>query len=114
MAADFEFSGLDGVLQRLQEWGDGALAAADGAVETAAADAADMARAAVPVRSGDLQRSIESERVSWGLAKVEAGSGAPYAAIVNARTGFFSRPVDTVQQELRGRVSTAIGKAVFG
>ena len=114
MPADFEFSGLDQVVQRLQAWGDDALAAADDAVEQAAADAAESARATVRVRTGDLQRSIESERVSWGLAKVEVGEGAPYARVVNARTGFFSRAVDTVQQELRSRVSVAIGKAVFG
>ena len=114
MATEFEFSGLDGVLQRIQAWGDDALAAADDAVEQAASDAAESARAAVPVRSGDLQRSIESERVSWGFAKVEVGESAPYARVVDARTGFFSRPVDTVQQELRTRVSAAIGKAVFG
>ena len=77
--ADFEFSGLDQFVQRFEAWGDDVLQAADSAVTQAAADAADNARAAVPVRSGDLQRSITSERVSWGLAKVEAGSGAPYA-----------------------------------
>ena len=114
MPANFEFTGLDQFVQRLQAWGDDVLQAADSAVEEAAADAASGARAAVPVRSGDLQRSIESERVSWGLAKVEVGEGAPYARVVNARTGFFSRPVDTVQRELRERVSSAIGKAVFG
>ena len=78
MPADFEFSGLEGVLQRLQEWGDDALAAADGAVETAAADAASGARAAVPVRTGNLQRSITSQRLAWGLAVVEAGEGVAY------------------------------------
>ena len=111
--ADFSFDGLDGVLQRMQEWGDDVVNAADEAVEEAASDAADMARAAVPVRSGDLQRSITSERVSWGLAKVEAGSGAPYARIVDKRTGFFTVPVDQVQQELRDRVAAAIVGAAF-
>ena len=87
--ADFEFQGLDQVLSNLERWGEGALDAADEAVETAAADAADLARDRVPVRSGDLQRSIASERVSWGFSKVEVGAGAPYARVVNAGTGFL-------------------------
>ena len=111
---DFEIQGLDDVIANLERWGEGALDAADGAVEQAAADAADMARDRVPVKSGDLQRSITSERVSWGLAKVEAGEGLGYARTVEAFSGFFNRSVDQVQQELRGRVSAAIGKAVFG
>ena len=109
----FEVEGLQGVIDRLSAWGDGALAAADSAVEQAAADAADLARERVPVRSGRLQRSITSERVSWGLAKVEAGEGLGYARTVEQYSGFFNRSVDQVQQELRERVSSAVATAVF-
>ena len=111
---EFELTGLSDVIDRLEAWGDGALDAADQAVEQAAADAADMARDRVPVRSGDLQRSITSQRVSWGLATIEAGEGLNYARVVEARSGYFNKAVDQVQRELRGRVSAAIGKAVFG
>ena len=111
---EIEGSGFQGLADRLSAWGDGALQAADDAVEQAAADAADLARDRVPVSSGDLQRSITSQRVSWGLAKVEAGEGLSYARTAEKYSGFFNRSVDQVQQELRDRVSAAIGKAVFG
>ena len=97
----------------LAAWGEGALDAADKAVEQAAADAAGLARDRVRVRTGDLQRSIASQRISWGLAVVEAGDGLGYARTVESHTGFFNRAVDQVQQELRERVSAAMGKALF-
>lgn len=111
---EFTFEGLDGVINRLSAWGDGALHAADVEVEKAAADMADLARDRVPVRSGDLLRSITSERISWGLAKVEVGEGLSYARTIESYSGFFNKGVDEVQRELRTRVSIAIGKAVFG
>ena len=112
---DFELTGLEQVVANLQRWGDGALDAADKAVETAAADAAHAARDRVPVQSGDLQQSIVSQRRGWGFAIVEAGGDdVGYARVVEARTGFFSSAVDPIQRELRDRVSAAIGKAVFG
>ena len=112
---EFEFSGLtfDDLADRLAAWGDDALDAADKAVEQAAADAAGLARDRVPVRSGDLQRSITSQRIAWGLAVVEAGEGLGYARTVESYTGFFNKGVDQVQRELRGRVSSAMGKALF-
>ena len=63
-SVDFRVEGLEGVISRLESWGDGVLAAADDAVETAAADAADLARGAVRVRTGRLQRSVTSQRLS--------------------------------------------------
>ena len=111
--ADFQLEGLDDVLAKLERWGDGVLVAADEAVTQAAGDAADLARAAVAVDTGALQRSITSEHVSWGLALVEAGEGIGYARTIEAHSGFFNRSVDTIQQELRERVSGAIVRAVF-
>ena len=75
----------------------------------AAADAAGLARDAVRVRTGDLQRSITSERVEWAFAVVEAGGpSAPHVRPVEKHTGFFNRSVDTIEQELRDRVAGAI------
>ena len=112
--ADFELQNLDQVLGNLQNWGDRVVAAADDAVVVAAADAASLARDRVRVRTGDLQRSITSQRIAWGFAVVEAGSdGVGYARVVEARTRFFSTPVDKIQRQLRARVSSAIGRAAF-
>ena len=115
MGATFEIegSGFEGLADRLSAWGDDVVAAADAAVVEAASDAATLAREAVPVDTGALQRSITSEHVSWGLALVEAGEGIPYTRTIEKRSGFFNRSVDTVQQELRERVSGAIVRAVF-
>ena len=106
---EFELEGLDGLLGRIEAWGESALDAADDEVVRAAADAAGLARDAVRVRTGDLQRSITSERVEWAFAVVEAGGpSAPHVRPVEKHTGFFNRSVDTIEQELRDRVAGAI------
>ena len=110
----FELEGMDEFVSRLESWGADALDAADEAVTQAASDAADLARDAVRVRTGDLQRSIQSERVEWGLAVVEAGGpSAPHVRPVEKHSAFFNRSVDTIEQELRGRVAGAIIEAAF-
>ena len=81
------------------------LEAADEAVQEAATDAANLARADVPVDTGDLFGSIESSRGGWGEAFVQAGgSSAPHVRPVELRTGFFNHAVDTIEADLRERI----------
>ena len=109
-----EGGGFEQLADRLQAWGEVALEAADGAVVEAAADAADLARDAVPVDSGDLQRSITSERVAWGIAVVEAGGpSAPHVRPIEAATGFFNKSVDTIEADLRERIAGAVIEAAY-
>ena len=89
---------LEGVEERL-------LDAADEAIQEAATDAVDLARAAVPVDTGDLLGSIESNRGGWGEAFIWAGGpSAPHVRPVEARTGFFNHAGDEVEADLRARI----------
>ena len=99
------------LLTRIEAWGGAALDAADDAIERAAADSADIARATVPVDTGDLQGTIASRRIEPFLSVVEAGGpAAPHVRPVEKRTGFFNRAVDQVEEDLRDRVAGAIQK----
>ena len=101
--------GFGDLARELEGVEDFILDAADEAIQEAASDAADLARAAVPVDTGDLRGSIESHRGGWGEAFVQAGgSSAPHVRPVEARTGFFNRAVDEVEADLRERVVTRI------
>ena len=81
------------------------LEAADDAIQEAATDAANLARADVPVDTGDLFGSIESSRGGWGEAFVQAGGpSAPHVRPVESRTGFFNHAVDTIEADLRERI----------
>ena len=58
MGADFESSGLDGVLaNRMQAWGDRVIDAADDAVAEAAAEGAADVESNAPVLTGALRAS---------------------------------------------------------
>ena len=97
--------GFDDLARALEGVEDFILEAADDAIQEAATDAADLARAAVPVDTGDLLGSIGSDRGGWGEAFIQAGgSSAPHVRPVEARTGFFNRAVDEVEADLRARI----------
>ena len=105
MPADFELIGLEGVLQRLQEWGDGTLGQLDQAVEESADTAVDAARSDVRVDSGDLAASIEQHRVAWGHRLVTAGDGLGYAKRIEVLDPFFTPSIKQARNDLRRRVS---------
>ena len=105
MPADFEFSGLGAVLQRMQEWGDDQLRELDQAVEESADTAVDAAQSDVRVESGDLQESIEAHRVGWGHQLVTAGEGLNYAARIEALDPYFNPSIKQARDDLRRRVT---------
>ena len=113
MADGFEFSGLDGVLQRLQQFGDAAIEAADEAVAEAAVEGAGHVRSAAPVDTGRLRASVTHTHHGWGLATIEAGEGVPYMRAQEARLKFFNRSISEVQTGLLERVSSAIQAKAF-
>ena len=105
--------GFDDLARELEGVEDYILEAADEAIQEAASDAADLARADVPVDTGDLLGSIESHRGRWGEAFVYAGgSSAPYVRPVESRTGFFNRAVDEVEADLRERIVNRLSGAL--
>ena len=105
LAAEFSFTGLDAVLQRMRAWESDTLGQLDQAVEESANTAVDAAQSAVRVDSGDLQESIESHRVGWGHQLVTAGQGLGYAKRIEALDPFFTPSVKQARNDLRRRVS---------
>ena len=75
MAADFEFSGLAGVLANMEAWGDRVVDAADEAVDEAGSQGASLVEAAAPVLTGKLRASVEHDHVAWGISVVSVGGG---------------------------------------
>ena len=97
--------GFGDLARALEGVADSILEAADDAIQEAAVDAANLARADVPVDTGDLLGSIESNRGGWGEAFIWAGGpSAPHVRPVEARTGFFNHAVDEVEADLRERI----------
>ena len=104
MAADFEFSGLDGVLQRMQAWGDRVIAAADDAIVEAAAEGAASVESNAPVLTGALRASVTHDHLKWGLAVVTVGEGLDYGKTQELRTRFFRNSIEPIQEDLLKRV----------
>jgi len=103
MADDFKFEiNSPGVQQLLQSDAVRAL------IRPAAEAAATAARANVPVETGDLQNSIRIQERTTDRAVfdvVAGGPSAPYAAVVEARTGFLNRALNAAggSRQQRGR-----------
>ena len=94
----FELEGMSELVSRLEQWGADAVGAAEEAMTLAASDAADLARATVPVDTGALRDSITSRSLEPFVVVVEAGGpSAPHVRPVEEDTGFFNRAVDEVE-----------------
>ena len=113
MPADFELSGLEGVLDQMTAFERRALAAADEAVQEMASEGADLVRAAAPVDTGRLRASVTHTKRGWAFAIVEAGEGIPYTRPQEARTKFFNRSISVVQVGLAERVVNKIQEQAF-
>ena len=113
MAADFEFSGLAGVLANMEAWGDRVVDAADEAVDEAGSQGASLVEAAAPVLTGKLRASVEHDHVAWGISVVSVGGGIPYTRPQEARTKFFNRSISGIQVGLLDRVYDTIIKRAF-
>ena len=111
MAADFEFSGLDGVLANMQAWGDRVIAAADDAIVEAAAEGADLVQANAPVLTGRLRASVTHDHLKWGLAVVTVGEDVPYVKPQEVRTRFFRDSITVIQSGLLERVHRKMREA---
>ena len=104
MPADFELTGLDAVLRRMQQWSDDQLRDLDQAVEESADTAVEAAQSDVRVDSGDLEASISSHRVGWGHMLITAGENLGYAARIEALDPYFNPSVEAARDDLRRRV----------
>ena len=113
MPGDFSFDGLDAVLARMEQFGEDVVEAADEAVQSAAGEGADAVSANVPVRTGDLQRTVQHNNRGWAIATIEVGAGLPYVRPVEKRTAFFNRSVQPILDGLLERVSSAIQAKAF-
>ena len=102
--ADFQLSGLDGVLANLQTWGDRVIAAADDAIVEAAAEGAADVQSSAPVLTGALRASVTHDHLKWGLAVVTVGEGIPYVKPQEKRTRFFRNSIEPIQTGLLERV----------
>ena len=111
MGADFEFSGLDGVLANMQTWGDRVIAAADDAIVEAAAEGADLVQANAPVLTGALRASVTHDHLKWGLAVVTVGEDVPYVKPQEARTRFFRDSITVIHAGLLERVHRKMREA---
>ena len=108
-----KITGIDNVLRNLRTVGGRVRQAAREAVKDEVNQVSSEARSAVPVRTGRLKRS-HRERVDVNRdgvhGQVGFGKGAPYAAPVNRRTGFFEDAVSSGR--FRKRIEKAVRNAV--
>ena len=109
---EFELEGMGDMLARLEQWAEGASDAADEAIQTAGADAADLVQENAPVLTGRLRGSVTHDRVKWGLVVVEVGQGIPYTRPQESRTTFFNRSINQVEDELLERVASAVERTM--
>ena len=111
MGADFEFSGLDGVLANMETWGDRVIGAADDAIVEASVEGADLVQSNAPVLTGRLRASVQHAHLRWGLAVVSVGEDVPYVKPQEARTRFFRDSITVIQSGLLERVHRKMREA---
>ena len=99
-----EGDGFDGLARELAEVEAHLLNQLDDHVADAASVAVDEAQSDVRVDSGDLQASIESNRLSWGHQIVTAGDGLGYASRIEALDPFFNPSIEQARDHLRLRI----------
>ena len=110
---EFELSNLDGVLDRLQRFGQDVVDAADEEVIAATGEAYDAVLSGAPVDTGRLRASVEKSHLGWGIGVVSVGESVPYTRAVEAKVKFFNRAIAPVQIGLLDRVGDAIIKKAF-
>ena len=106
-------TGVDTVLRNMKRLKANVKRAARQAVEDEVAQVTAEARSAVPVRTGRLKRSHRKrvDVIRDGVqGQVGFGKGAPYAAPVNRRTGFFDQAVD--EDRFRQRIERKVREAI--
>ena len=113
MAADFEFTGLDAVLDKMTAFERRVIVAADAAVFEVAVEMAGLVKANAPVDTGRLRASVTHTKRGWAFALIEAGEGIPYTRPQEARTKFFNRSIAVGQQGLAERVVQKIKEQAF-
>ena len=87
---EFELSNLDGVLDRLQRFGQDVVDAADAAIAEAASEGASLVEANAPVLTGKLRASVTHTHVGWGIAVIAVGENIPYTRPQEARSKFLT------------------------
>ena len=107
-------TGVDTVLRNMKRIERNVKRAAREAVEDEIKQVSTEARSAVPVRTGRLKRSHRKRIEVTGSGvhgQVGFGKGAPYAAPVNRRTGFFDNAVSPgrFQRRIERKVQQAVG-----
>ena len=113
LGADFEFSGLEGVLDQMTAFERRVIDAADEAVDEAARDGADLVAANAPVDTGRLRATATHTKRGWAFALIEVGEGVAHTRPQEARTKFFNRSIAVVQQGLAERVVNKIKEQAF-
>ena len=106
-------TGADSVKRNLRSIERRVIQAAREAVEDEVDEISKRSRSAVPVRTGRLKRSHRKHVEVTGSGvrgRVGFGKGAPYAAPVNRRTGFFEDAVSPGR--FRKRIEKAVRNAV--
>ena len=113
MPADFEFTGLDGVLNQMTAFERRVLDAANESVFEVAVEMVGLVREAAPVDTGRLRASVTYTKRGWAFTLVEAGAGVDHAKPQEARTKFFNRSIAVAQQGLAERVVQKIKEQAF-
>ena len=106
-------TGIENVLRNLRSVERRVIRAAREAVEDEVSQISTEARSSVPVRTGRLKRSHRKrvDVIRDGVqGQVGFGKGAPYAAPVNRRTGFFDQAVD--EDRFRQRIERKVREAI--
>ena len=96
----------------MRHGGADAVDAADDAVQTAGADAADLVQENAPLLTGRLRGSVTHDHLTWGLVVIEVGQGVPYTRPQESKTAFFNRSINQVEGELLQRVGDAVERTM--